>query len=603
MKVIKDLISCYKYFSKFAWKNNKYYFVFSSIRLIENILGPFISILGTRYLIDELIPSHRSISRIAVWVAVLCVGNFIYQNVAKIMDENLSRINENFGRLLDTKLCMSCINMKFEYTEDTGVLNLIKNAQRSLNETVHVNGLISPLFDVISNVAVLLGVVVLVCTSLPWLLVPITLSFIVKYIVENKINRFRRKYFEENGEIERGGDYFNTELQEGRYAKDIRLYEAEDIFNENYDKVIIRLYNRTKYYVKKFIVLYSIDDLIVKTLSIVVDFLLGIYTLLGRITIGQFSSLFQATTQFNTSLHAIVRRYTDMTYTVSILKYYVEFVYAKLEDQKDKTKKDVIETTDKETFAKDCNIEFRNVSFKYPRTDRYILRDVSIKIKAGEHISIVGENGAGKTTFIKLLCGLYDDYEGEILVNGKNIKSYTFYDYMRFLAVVFQDFRLFAFSLRDNITVFDENNQDMDKIYEISNLKDWVGRLKDGDKTHIYKYFVEDGVEPSGGEAQKLAIARALYKNAPIVVLDEPTAAMDPISEYEIYKNFDGLVKNKTAVYISHRLSSCRFCDRIVVFDDGNIIEDGTHEELIKLHSGYYANMYKTQAQWYITEN
>lgn len=603
MKVTEDLISCYKYFSQFAWKNSKKYFFFLPIKFIMNILGPFINILGTRYLIDELISSNRSISRIVMWVAVLCVGNFIYRNVVKIMDENLSRINENFGRILDTKLCMSCINMKFEYTEDTEVLNLIKNAQRSLNETDHINGLISPLFDVISNIIVLLGVIALVCTSLPWLLVPITFSFFAKYIVENKINKFRRKYFEEIGEIERGGDYFNTELQDGRYAKDIRLYETEGIFNENYDKVIIRLYNCAKSYVKKFIALYSIDDLIVKSLSIIVDFLLGIYALLGWITIGQFSSLYQATNQFTSSLHAIVRRYTDMMYTVSILKYYVEFVCAKLEDCERKTKKEDIEVIDKEIFAKECNIEFRNVSFKYPRTDRYILKDVSIKINEGEHISIVGQNGAGKTTFIKLLCGLYDDYEGEILVNGKNIKNYTIYEYMRFLAVVFQDFRLFAFSLRDNITVFAENNQDIDVMYEKVNLKEWISGLKDGDRTHIYKYFAENGVEPSGGEAQKIAIARALYKNAPIVILDEPTAAMDPISEYKIYKNFRELVKNKTAVYISHRLSSCRFCDRIVVFCDGEIIEDGSHEELIKLHSGYYANMYKTQAQWYIAEN
>lgn len=596
MKNKKELIMCYKYFSKFAWENNKLYFLFSVLRLLVNSVGPFISIIGTRYLIDELVSAQRDINKLIIWIAFICVGNFLYQNISKFISENLGRINENFARILETKLCLACINMKFEYTEDTEVLDMIKNAQRSLNETGHVNGLIGPLFDVVSNIIVLIGVVSLVCTSLPWILLPITISFFVKYYVESKINIFRKKYFKSIAEAERGGEYYNEELQDVRYAKDIRLYEAKEIFNEQYDGYVDTLFNYIKKFAKKFSVLYSIDDLITETFSIVVYFLLGINVLWSRITIGQFSSLFQATTQFNRSLHQIVRKYTDVMYMVLILKYYVEFVYADLELQEDNS---VSDEKNADIIMDNFNIEFKNVSFKYPRTDKYILKNVSIKINKGEHICIVGENGAGKTTFIELLCGLYSDYEGEILLNSKNIKEYSFIEYIKLLSVVFQDFKLFAFSLRENITVFDDKAENLEKVYELSDLSKWISSLKDGDQTYIYKYFVKDGVEPSGGQGQKLAIARALYKNAPFVILDEPTAAMDPISENEIYENFDSLVQNKTAIYISHRLSSCKFCDRIVVLKDGKIVEEGSHDDLMKFKDGYYAYMYNTQAQWY----
>ena len=594
MNKYQELSRCYKFFMKFAWKNSKSFFMFSLLRLVVDSIGPFINILGTRYLVDELISDKRDVKTVIVWVGFICIGNYLYQNISKFLSENLGRINENFARILETDLCMSCINMRFEYTEDTEVLDLIKNAQKSLNETGHVNGLIGPIFDVISNGIVLVGVVSLVCTSIPLLLIPIVLSFAIKYWVENKINKFKKNYYKSIAEVERGGDYYIDELQDVRYAKDIRLYEAKDIFNEQFNSFIGRLFETIKKYGKKYAILYSIDSVITESFSIVIYFLLGINVLLGRITMGQFSSLYQATIQFNRSLHQIVKKYTDITYIVTILKYYVQFVETNLESN-DKEGNKITED-----IINDCNIEFKNVSFKYPRTDTYVLKNISINIKAGEHISVVGENGAGKTTFIKLLCGFYHDYEGEILLNGINIKNYSYSEYIRLLAVVFQDYKLFAFSLRENITLFENKDEDLEEIYNLSDLQGWIDDLKYGDQTHIYKYFAEEGVEPSGGQSQKIAIARALYKDSPIVVLDEPTAAMDPISEYDIYKNFDILIKNKTAVYISHRLSSCKFCGRIVVFHNGEIVEDGNHKNLIDICDGYYARMYNTQAQWYI---
>ena len=326
MKTYKELAYCYRYFSKFAWENNKLFFVFTVVRFIIGTLGPFVNIIGTRYLIDELISEHRQNSMLVFWIAFLCLGNFIYRHGTKIADENIIRINENFGRILDTRLCMCCVDIKFENTENTEVLDAIKNAQRALNETGHINGLIGPMFDIMSNIMVLLGVITLVCASIPWLLIPVILSFVLKTLVGKEINRQRKEYFSSMGKIERGSDYFDTELQDGRYAKDIRIYEASDIFNANYDSFIERSFQCAKYYLMKLFAVFSLDDTIVNIFTVVIYFMLGIYTLLEYITIGQFSSLYQATSQFNSSLHGIIRRYLDIIYTVSILKYYVDFV-------------------------------------------------------------------------------------------------------------------------------------------------------------------------------------------------------------------------------------------------------------------------------------
>lgn len=251
---------------------------------------------------------------------------------------------------------------------------------------------------------------------------------------------------------------------------------------------------------------------------------------------------------------------------------------------------------------KNYDIEFRNVYFKYPRSKDYTLKNISIKIHSGEKLSVVGRNGAGKTTFIKLLTRLYEPTEGEILLGGKNIKEYDYKEYVKLLSVVFQDFKLFAITIKENLTLSDSERvkgKEIIEILEQSGFEEDLKKLPQGIETSVYKYFDKEGIEFSGGQSQKLAIARALYKDAPIVVLDEPTAALDPISEYEIYQEFHKLVGNKTAVYISHRLSSCRFCDKIAVFDNGTIVQYGSHDELISHKDKQYAKMYNAQAKYY----
>lgn len=245
-------------------------------------------------------------------------------------------------------------------------------------------------------------------------------------------------------------------------------------------------------------------------------------------------------------------------------------------------------------------VEFRNVSFKYPGSENYALRNVNMKFEIGKRLAVVGMNGSGKTTFIKLLCRLYDPTEGEILLNGIDIRKYNYAEYMNIFSVVFQDFKLFSLTLGENVA--SGSNIDREKVIDCLNKAGFSGRLAEmpnGIDTYLYTDYEKDGVNVSGGEAQKIAIARALYKDSPFIILDEPTAALDPIAEAEIYGKFDEIAGDKTAIYISHRLSSCKFCDEIAVFHEGAVIQQGTHASLVADESGKYYELWHAQAQYY----
>lgn len=271
-------------------------------------------------------------------------------------------------------------------------------------------------------------------------------------------------------------------------------------------------------------------------------------------------------------------------------------------------------------------IEFRNVSFRYPHTENYVLKNVSLKFRVGERLAVVGQNGSGKTTFIKLLCRLYDVTEGEILLNGIDIRKYNYREYRDIFSVVFQDFQLLSMSLLENVAAgsgqkgmekeggmnrknglnkkndTEKNAYDREKAVQClrkAGLSEWPDRHPEGLDTILYQNLSEEGVQISGGEAQKIAIARSLYHDAPFMILDEPTAALDPVAEYEIYTRFNEIIENRTAIYISHRLSSCRFCDEILVFHEGQIVQKGSHEELLADKNGKYSVLWNAQAQYY----
>ena len=250
--------------------------------------------------------------------------------------------------------------------------------------------------------------------------------------------------------------------------------------------------------------------------------------------------------------------------------------------------------------GKGYDFEFRNVSFKYPGQEDYALRNVSMRFHAGQRMAVVGRNGSGKTTFIKLLCRLYDPTEGEILLNGIDIRKYNYNNYMKLFSVVFQDFKLLSFELGQNVA--GSINVDLDKAEKCLRDAGFGKRFDEfstGLSTVIYKDFDENGITISDGEAQKIALARALYKDAPFLILDEPTAALDPVAEFEVYSRMNQMTEEKSAIFISHRLSSCRFCNDIAVFHEGRLIQRGGHDELVADKSGKYYELWNAQAQYY----
>lgn len=260
-------------------------------------------------------------------------------------------------------------------------------------------------------------------------------------------------------------------------------------------------------------------------------------------------------------------------------------------------------TTEKRS-DRQYEVEFKDVSFKYPGSSVWSLHHVNMKFKVGCRLAVVGENGSGKTTFIKLLCRLYDPQEGQILLNGIDIRKYNYRDYMNIFSVVFQDFQLLSQPLGANVAgSSDYDRERVCKALTDAGFSDRLSSLPNGLDTQLYKSFGEDGVELSGGEAQKIAIARALYKDAPFIILDEPTAALDPIAEAEIYSQFNAIADDRTAIYISHRLSSCKFCDEIAVFHNGAVIQKGTHEQLLADTFGKYYELWNAQAQYYTQES
>ena len=299
-----------------------------------------------------------------------------------------------------------------------------------------------------------------------------------------------------------------------------------------------------------------------------------------------------------TAMVANVFALTDMIGTLKANTPYLEKTFAFLDIPNSMYQGSL--TTEKRSDRR-YEVEFKDVSFRYPGSDIWALRHVNMKFKVGKRLAIVGENGSGKTTFIKLLCRLYDPQEGQILLNGIDIRKYRYDDYMGIFSVVFQDFQLICQPLGNNVAGSMEYDRDRARKALIdAGFADRLAAMEKGLDTMLYKNLSEDGVEVSGGEAQKIAIARALYKDAPFIILDEPTAALDPIAEAEIYSKFDEIAGDKTAVYISHRLSSCKFCDEIAVFHEGAVVQQGSHAELLADRGGKYYALWNAQAQYYM---
>ena len=574
------------------WQNKKIYFVFSALNVIFSALQPFANILLMPMLIDTLI-NDRDFGKAALIGAVMVVSGVLLSCLASCMTIHLEKYADYFLNMESEQVSRLCREIDFTLTEDKDALDQIQKAREGINWSGGAHEIAKGFFTILSNITKLLGVITVIIFAAPILLAVIAVLLAASAFLNNKKNKIDIKYFKELAKINRIYNYIERELDQFRFAKDIRLYDAADMMMTNARNNYERLrQNQEKTSYEK----YSLDiaDAGANSLrDFATYFYLGILAITGKITVGTFSQLISAAGTLSSSIQAIILGVQDIVKRSGYMCEFIKFMEYPPALEKGNRKISGSENGHE--------IEFRNVTFSYPHTNVQVLKNVSIKLKSGEKLSVVGLNGAGKTTFIKLLCRLYDVDSGEILLDGVNIREYDYEEYMRLFSVVFQDFMLLAFSAQDNILLGEKGNaEEVDELFRKTGILDKINSLPKGKDTMMFKMFDKEGVELSGGEQQKLAIARALYKNAPVVILDEPTAALDPVAEYEIYRQFNDLVHGKTAVYISHRLSSCKFCDHIAVFSEGTIKEYGTHDELVRRQNGIYAEMFRAQAQYYI---
>ena len=592
---------------------------------------------------------------------VFTVGiNMLCNCLKSLLDLGKDKYGDTFGRYISLKIAEKCIDMDFQHTEDKKVLEQLEKAKTGMEwYSGGISGILNAFSGILINVITMLGVIVILLTGMPWLVVVYVISTALDMLLTKKTNEVNLKSFRNLAKVNQIFSYVFWELQDIRFGKDIRLYGAEPMMEKKGKYYNDQMTDEWHRQATECLPYGQGGNVLNAARSSIAILMIGAKALKGLISLGDFTMYFSAGNTLYDSIRGITWQIQDLYQKLCYANEFIIFMeYPNAVYHGEKLPQ----------IKKEHTIEFRNVSFTYPGSEISVLKNINVVLHPGEHISIVGLNGAGKTTFIKLLCRLYDPTEGQILLDGVDIREIVYEQYVKLLAVVFQDFQLFAFTARENVTLtesfakaedmrkneekmagdyrkenldfskenkkkirsknhsfetwpisvmwpssreglnsegrlIEENKVHSDarfeKVIEQAGLTETIANLKYKADTYIMKSFDNEGCEMSGGQQQKLAIARALYKDSPIVILDEPTAALDPIAEYEIYRQFHTLVGGKTAIYISHRLSSCQFCDIIYVFVDGEIRERGTHEELAGLEGGHYAKMFKAQAQYY----
>ena len=389
-------------------------------------------------------------------------------------------------------------------------------------------------------------------------------------------------------------NYLKNAMTMTSFAKELRINGGRSWLKDKFIDVL-NSYNLSiaKYCNEK--VPTKICIVIIDVFQQVLIYLYFAYQVIRKsLSLGNFSMVLQVTSLFYASVNQIFEQASLLSNIADDVKTYIE--YLKLVDEGVSSKG----TRHMDELVAEIDLEFRNVSMIYPNTTQPVLKNVSFHIHPGEHVAIVGQNGAGKSTIIKLICRLYEPTEGEILLNGVNIQEYCYDEYMAALSVILQDFKLLAFSVRDNIVLNRSFDQQLfDYAIRVSDLKEKIDTLPDGINTIMYRQYDENGMEFSGGEAQRVALAREIYKNGKMIILDEPTSALDALTEYRIFEALNEITRDKTSIYISHRMSSVIFCNRIIVIKEGEIVEEGAHSELMSRKGEYY-HLFTKQAENYI---
>jgi ABC-type multidrug transport system fused ATPase/permease subunit len=528
------------------------------------------------------------------------------------------------------------MKMPFEFTENPDVLDCCQKAENAVsgNEQGY-EGMEHQIVRFFEQLGIVIAGLVILGTMNVWIVVGMTLLAVINFLISNAASKYsKRTIWDPLAPWWRKRWYMNIALSDFSYAKDVRLFGLQKWLTNKFKELNVERYeaqrknNRLWFWVT---VSSSFFWLIFQ--GAVYAYLI-IQVVNKNLTIGNFTLYLSSAGTFFECISALLNCFTQMmqkSREIDDFRTFMEIESIVKEivgssptmtgnTSPTMTEKRASPTPQKTTMSfsrstresplpevpsyNSYEFEFKNVSFKYPRAEKYALKNLNLKLKAGERLAVVGLNGAGKSTFIKLLLRLYEPTEGQILLNGVDISTYDLESYFNVFAPVFQDINLFALTFAENVSMESHDQTNLSLVEEYtknSGLEEKLNNLPNGLNTQMLKIIYDDGIDMSGGEKQKLALARALYKNSPVVVLDEPTSALDAIAESKLYQEFDKLIGGKTAVYISHRLSSTQFCNNVAMFMEGKMIEYGTHDSLMA-QGGEYAKMFKIQSQYYIDE-
>lgn len=564
-------------------------------KLLDGIV-PTLQILATAKFLDTAIlifKQEKSIKDIVMpllFVIILLAYDWISEQLSKFAEVQIkNKLRGEFRVNIVEKIA----TLKYKYIENQDSWDLISRVIKE-PEVQCTKAYISSL-DMIAMILKILGILVVLFTQVWWSAVLIILISVPLFLVALKSGK---ETYEANREVEKNKRRvkYLEEVLNGREAVEERtLFGYSDKINnqwyEEYETARKHEFNVSlKWYINM-----KTGGVIIAILSILIVLILIGSVTSGILSIGMFMSIVNSVFNLIQYLAWSLPEYGDNL--AKNKEYLVDLTnFVKLEGDEGYLLKSA------KKVSKLKSLEFRNVSFKYPGTEKYILRNMSFVIEEGRHYAFVGTNGAGKTTITKLITGLYEEFEGEILINGKSIKAYGQEQLKAMCSVVYQDFARYYISFRDNILLGDINSFDnlanMNKAIETVELQDVVGGLPLGINSNLGK-IKNDGVDLSGGQWQRIAMARGIVSPASIRILDEPTAALDPISESNVYEKFEEISRGQTTIFISHRLGSTKIADEIFVIGDGAIIESGSYEELMK-KNGVYTKMYESQRSWYI---
>ena len=612
---IRDAITINQRAFKMLFKMYPKMIIYRFAAVIFSALAPYVEIYLSALVINEL-AGERDAGRLENLVLITLLSTAIIALVGAILNKLKNVYSAGIWYKLDNIYIQKILDTDYVNLDNTETSDLLYRLYQNNNSggwglsrvCTYYESLFSALFTVLGGVALTVslftkkvdGASALGFLNSPlFVIVMIAVMLAVTFIspaLYNKSNGYWAKHSDTMNLSNRLFSFFGCMGSKKDIAADVRIYEQEKICEKhNCDKYDTFCSKGSFAKLGRGpIGLYSAASEAVSVMftGIVYAFVC-LKALGGAFGLGSVTQYIASVTKVSTGISKLVSYFGIMYENALFLVPVFDFL-----DIPDNMYQGTL-TVEKRRDRK-YEIEFRNVSFKYPGSENYSLKNVNMKFEIGKRLAVVGMNGSGKTTFIKLLCRLYDPTEGEILLNGIDIRKYNYAEYMSIFSIVFQDFNLFAFKLSENVA--SKVNYDKERVSESlvkAGFSDRLSEMPNGIDTFLYKDLDKNGVDVSGGEAQKIAIARALYKDSPFLILDEPTAALDPIAEAEIYSKLGEIVEDRTAIYISHRLSSCKFCDEICVFHEGAVIQKGTHESLVSDKDGKYYELWNAQAQYY----